>query len=103
MCDLYTEDAVVPLSDRDVRGREEITRLFAHTDSSVHNISHSMMSRELTIHDSIGLDLGTFTHVYRVGDGPEQTVSGTYLATWRLGIDGHWRMRYDMAFVPTTP
>jgi uncharacterized protein (TIGR02246 family) len=102
--DLYTPDAVVLVPGREVRGREAITRFFVSNYPGFRMTSHRMEARELTVHDSIALDLGTWHQSWRRIDGDEErSFSDTYLAVWRRGPDGRWRMQYDMAYVPAAP
>lgn len=92
--ELYTEDAVLLPPDREVRGRDAITRYFAPVPRR-ENVSHAMESSDLRIYDDTAIDAGTWHNTVRVDGGPEREASGRYLVVWRRGDDGRWRIEYD--------
>ena len=101
--DLYTSDAVVLLPTEEARGRSAITALFVrlHSFPDWQMISHAMNSRELTVTNSVAVDLGEWRQSWRnVVTGEIQEPSAPYLAVWLRGTDGQWRMKYDMAYSP---
>ena len=91
----YTEDARVLPPGRVVQGREAIRRYFTLPPQR-QQVAHEMRSDDLVIDGDIAIDSGVWTSTVRSGDDEPVTHSERYLAIWRRGDDGRWRMQFDM-------
>ncbi len=57
---------------------------------------------ELTVVGDLAYEVGTSKVKKQSGEAPPVVSTGRYLAVWRLGGGGHWRIEAD-AFLPDAP
>ncbi len=96
---LYTEDATLLPSQREVHGRAAIERYFTHGPNQ-QQVSHLLQPESLIQSGNMIVDVGTWTSTTQRGSEEPVTASGRYLVVWVKGADGKWRMQYDMWHPP---
>lgn len=90
---LYTEDIVYALSARpELRGKPALAAMerLGITTSTLGEVTHR--TDALTVDDGIAHELGSVRGDVAVGAAPPHVVEFTYVAVWRRGDDGVWRI-----------
>lgn len=96
---LYTEDAMLLPSQREVHGRAAIERYFTHGPNQ-QQVSHALRTESMFQDRNMIVEVGTWTSTTRRADSAAVTASGRYLVVWVRGSDARWRMQYDMWHPP---
>lgn len=97
--ELYTEDALLLAPGDTVRGRAAIRRWFRPRDGA-RRFDHALEVADLHVEGDIAIDRGRWVQTLHDEQADPHTASGVYLVVWRRGIDGRWRMQFDMWHAP---
>lgn len=98
---LYTEDAVLIPPGGLVEGRDAIGRYFAPNPRRT-TLAHRMTSASLQIDGDRATDRGRWHQLVRnEADGALSRASEQYLVVWKRGMDGAWRIAWDMWHRPS--
>ena len=94
--DTYTDDAVLlPPGVANIEGVDNIRAYWTLPEGRVIT-HHRMTPDEIVVSDSIASDYGTYEIAGENNGTPWGPSYGKYMVLWRLGRDGHWRMKLDM-------
>ncbi|GAO01187.1 DUF4440 domain-containing protein [Anaeromyxobacter sp. PSR-1] len=98
MAAVFTEDAlVIPAMQRGfVSGRAELEAYDARRLGSLRYLEATITTVQLEVSGDLAWEAGTNRLVVQQGNGAPMTVTGRYLAVWRRGKDGRWRIRAEL-------
>ncbi|ACG72816.1 conserved hypothetical protein [Anaeromyxobacter sp. K] len=98
MAAVFTEDAlVIPAMQRGfVSGRGELEAYDARRVRSLRYLEATITTVQLEVSGDLAWEAGTNRLVVQQGDRAPMTVTGRYLAVWRRGKDGRWRIRAEL-------
>lgn len=97
--ELYTEDAMLLPSQREVRGRAAIERYWTRGPNQ-QQVAHSLRTESMLQDRNMIVEVGTWTSTTQRADSTPVTAAGRYLVVWVRGADARWRMQYDMWHPP---
>lgn len=98
MAAVFTEDAlVIPAMQRGfVSGRDAIEAYDARRVGSIRYLEATIATVQLEVEGDLAWEAGTNRMVVQQGERAPMTVTGRYLAVWRRGEDGRWRIRAEL-------
>ena len=98
---LYCDDVVYALTDRpELRGKPALTAMerLGIASSTLGEVTHR--SEALTVDNGTAHELGSVRGDVAVGTAPARNVAFTYVAVWRRGDDGTWRIAHLAGHFP---
>ncbi|MGH1478828.1 MAG: YybH family protein [Geminicoccales bacterium] len=92
----YTDDAVLlPPNTPRIEGREGIQGVWQGLiDADVRNVA--LTTQEVDVFGDVANEVGTISATAPSEDGRRAPLTGKYVAVWKRGGDGTWRMRRDI-------
>ena len=92
----YTDDAVLlPPNTPRIEGREGIQGVWQGLiDADVRDVA--LTTQEVDVFGDVANEVGTITATAPSEDGRRASLTGKYVAVWKRGGDGTWRMRRDI-------
>lgn len=102
---MFTEDGeVVPTGQRGfLTGRAEIEAYNASRLEGRRYLDVALTTVHLETSGNLAWESGTSSVTMQQGVGPSVIVTGRYLAVWRRGPDGRWRIRADLPITDPLP
>ena len=92
----WKDDAQFFEPDVQLSGKTALTQLVQGALNSIRIIDHQYQTDQLYVHDrgTVAYQFGNFTETFQTRDGsrPAVTVRNNFVARWRRGADGSWRM-----------
>ncbi|ACL65006.1 conserved hypothetical protein [Anaeromyxobacter dehalogenans 2CP-1] len=105
MAAVFTEDAlVIPAMQRGfVSGRGELEAYDARRVRALRYLEATITTVQLEVSGDLAWEAGTNRLLVQQGDRAPMTVTGRYLAVWRRGKDGRWRIRAELPIPDPIP
>ena len=92
----YTDDAaVLPPDAARIDGREGIQGVWQGLiDADVRDVA--LTTQEVDVFGDVANEVGTISATAPSEDGGRVQLAGKYVAVWKRGVDGNWRLRRDI-------
>jgi uncharacterized protein (TIGR02246 family) len=92
----YTDDAaVLPPDAARIDGREGIQGVWQGLiDADVRDVA--LTTQEVDVFGDVANEVGTISATAPSEDGGRVQLAGKYVAVWKRGGDGNWRLRRDI-------
>lgn len=105
MAAVFAEDGLVipAMKPGFVSGRAEIEAYDARRVRSLRYLEATITTVQLEVSGDLAWEAGTNRLVVQQGEGAPMTVTGRYLAVWRRGEDGRWRIRAELPVPDPVP
>lgn len=105
MAAVFAEDGLVipAMQGGFVSGRAEIEAYDARRVRSLRYLEATITTVQLEVSGDLAWEAGTNRLVVQQGEGAPMTVTGRYLAAWRRGKDGRWRIRAELPIPDPLP